>query len=295
MVDRGDGDAQVGAGPNALVLRGTGAALLRLLGTLDGTRSLAQLEQEHVGAGEAVTLLAVHGLLTAPAPPLPPVLLLGAGRLGRACATALAAAGVPLLLCDPDPPLPGLYPGPPQPTAAAALRLLLQSGGARGGRHPGPGPVLGMVAHWSESTVRPTLAVLAQDRCEPDRGITDTLLRRDVAHLLVRPLDGGALVGPLVLPGRSCCTRCTDLYRASRDPAWPQVLAQLIRRRGGLDPAAARWAAATALPSVLAALRGTEPDLVDHTCELRVPRWTSRLRRWPAHPDCGCDLARLGA
>lgn len=293
MVDRGDGSAQVGVGPDALVVRGTGPTLLRLLSTLDGTRSLTQLDDAATGAREAVTLLAAHGLLGVPALPLPPVLLLGAGRLGRACATALAGAGVPLLLCDPDPPVPGLYPGPPQPTGAAALRLLLHS--RTPAAHPGTGPVVGVVAHWSERSIRPALAVVAQDRCEPDRGITDTLLRRDLPHLLVRPLDGGAVVGPLVLPGRSCCTRCTDLYRVSRDPAWPQVLAQLIRRPGVVDPAAARWAAATALPPVLAALRGGEPDLVDHTCELRLPRWTSRLRRWPAHPDCGCDLDRLGA
>lgn len=294
MVDRGDGSAQVGVGPAALVLRGTAPPLLRLIDTLDGTRSMAQLEGEHAGALEAVTLLAAHGLLVGPVAVRNRVLLLGAGRLGRACAIALAAAGVPLLLCDPDPPVPGLYPGPPQPTAAGALRLMLQHRSVPGAR-PGAGPVVGVVGHWSERTVAPALAVVALDRCEPDRGITDTFLRRDLPHLLVRPLDGGAVVGPLVVPGHSCCTRCTDLYRVSRDPAWPQVLAQLIRRPGAVDPAAARWAAAVALPPVLAALHGGEPDLVDHTHELRLPQWTSRLRRWRAHPDCGCDLDRLGA
>ena len=39
------------------------------------------------------------------------------------------------------------------------------------------------------------------------------------------------IVGPLVIPGRSACLHCLDLARAERDPAWPQVLAQIIGRQ----------------------------------------------------------------
>lgn len=290
VVSRDARTAQVGAGSDALLIRGADQDLVRLLDGLDGSRSRDQLGRLHPRASEAIDLLADHGLLLGPRPSRrPPVLLVGAGVLGRACAAALVEARVPLLLCDPDPAPAGLYPDPARPSAAAALRAWLD---AR--RHPSRAPVLGVLGHWSELGAQPpAVALVALDRGEADRGLTDTLMRRDLPHLLVRPLDGGAQIGPFVTPGHDSCTRCTDLYRRAHDPAWPQVLAGLTRRRVDVDPAVARWAAALAVPQVLAALSGRRPDLQAHTVELDPIGWSTRWRRWPAHPECGCDLASL--
>ncbi|WP_232822050.1 hypothetical protein, partial [Desertihabitans aurantiacus] len=177
---------------------------------------------------------------------------------------------------------------------AEALRAELVATRPGGGARP-----TRVLAHWSQllelgtGTPRPDVVVVAPDRAECDRAVTDTLLRRDLPHLLVRPLDGGAQVGPFVLPGTGCCTRCTDLYRAGRDPRWPAVLAQLIRQRSRPEAVAVDWAVAAAVVQVLAALHGHRPDLCGHTLELDARDWSTRLRRWPAHPGCGCDLSLL--
>ncbi|MVA76127.1 hypothetical protein GC722_08840 [Auraticoccus sp. F435] len=294
VVPRDGGEVQLGVGPDAVLLQGADDDLVQLVARLDGTRSLRRLREEHPRAAEAVAVLARHGMLEPVAVDSGPVLVVGAGRLGRAIALRLADAGVPLLLCDPEPPQPGLYPDPPRASAAASLRALLEAGRASGPWSGRRRPVVGELAHWSErSHPEPRLAVVALDRVEPDRGLTDHLLRRDVAHLLVRPLDGGARVGPLVLPGQSCCTRCTDLYRRRHDPGWPRVLAQLVRRRAVVPELVADWCASVALPSLLAARQEGTPDLLGRTLDLDVTGWTTRLRRWPAHPGCGCDLQAL--
>ena len=36
-----------------------------------------------------------------------------------------------------------------------------------------------------------------------------------------------AVIGPLVVPGRTSCLHCADLHRCDRDPAWPVLSAQL--------------------------------------------------------------------
>jgi hypothetical protein len=99
-----------------------------------------------------------------------------------------------------------------------------------------------------------------------------------------------------VIPGRTSCPRCHDLYRAERDPCWPRVAAQLSVAARGIEPACdvtlATAVAALAAGQVLAYL--ISPDAarcVDATLELRLPDWTVRRRSWPAHRDCPCEAA----
>ena len=48
---------------------------------------------------------------------------------------------------------------------------------------------------------------LARERLDP-------LVRRGTSHLVVRLVDGAALVGPFVVPGVTACLRCIDAHRS---------------------------------------------------------------------------------
>lgn len=132
------------------------------------------------------------------------------------------------------------------------------------------------------------LTVLVPASCEPDRALTDALVRAGRSFLVVRLHGGRGSVGPLVVPGRTPCLRCDDLHRRDRDPAWPRLAAQLAHTPGVASPAAADWAGATARLQVQAFLAGTIPDalatVLDNDGVLRA-------RRIELHPECGCPAA----
>jgi hypothetical protein len=143
---------------------------------------------------------------------------------------------------------------------------------------------------------RPDLTVLvADDVVDSRRG--DELVRHDVPHLAVVTMPDRVVIGPLVLPGRTPCLRCLDLHRRDRDPAWPQVVAQLLsaqvrRGRGRAETASATAAAGLAALQALVLLDGhTTPVSVGRTLELTLPDGLVERRAWRLHPSCGC--ARL--
>ena len=87
---------------------------------------------------------------------------------------------------------------------------------------------------------RPDLAVLTQTAGPAEAA---ELTRAGIAHLAVAGVEGVAVVGPLVRPGRSACLRCLDLARSERDPAWPLILAQLAGSGDGAGTASGTAAA----------------------------------------------------
>ena len=115
-----------------------------------------------------------------------------------------------------------------------------------------------------------------------------------LAHLQVWAGPARAVVGPLVLPGRSTCLHCADLHRADADPHAATVAR--ARRALRLRPALHLLAAVTggAVAQALQLLDGVgRPETIDGTLE-----WdpTGRLRRrgWHPHPECGCGAAADG-
>ncbi|WP_141211215.1 hypothetical protein [Enemella dayhoffiae] len=286
VLDRGDSTVQLGLEPGTILdppAPGDWPAALRLL---DGRTPYAEVSARTGVAAAALTevvdQLGRLGLLTRPDSPAPPgdrVRLIGAGAIGLAVAEAylLAEAGE-LQVVDPEPPDHALYPDV-RPTAAESLTAHLRA------RRLGP---VRVGAHWyDEQSAGHDLTVVASDTLECDRALTDTLLRQDRAHLLVRPLPDGVLIGPLVVPGQTCCTRCTDLVRRS-DPAWPHLLAQLSRLRVRPGGDLLGWAAATVVQQVRAWSMTGAAETLGATVELRRDTWTLQQRRWPQHPDCGC-------
>ncbi|MEE6273652.1 ThiF family adenylyltransferase [Georgenia wangjunii] len=324
MLWRREGESQVGTDPRcAVVLEGLAPAEQRLLDRLENETTTAELLKLGRSSGvpaarvrALVSLLAHAGVLDAGggpgAPPVPraplradvdhwsrarpdgdgaavlgrrrsaTVAVLGLGRLGATLAGALAAAGVGAVLVDGvgtvrrDEVGAGGYVladvGRPRRDAAlAALRATYPE--VRTSAAPG---------------TRPDLVVLVeQDVSDPVR--LRALLREDVPHLtvVVRELD--VLVGPLVRPGDGPCVRCVELHRAEADDCWPAVATQLLGTPDrGVETSLAHAGAAAALGQVLAALDGRPVAVAGASLEISTSSPVPELRRWPAHPDCGC-------
>lgn len=119
------------------------------------------------------------------------------------------------------------------------------------------------------------------------------LVAERVPHLAVHAREASVVVGPLVLPGRTACLRCTDLYRAELDPSWPLVAAQLAARTPAATLPGALVAAAMAAEQVLALLAGRgepryAPPAAGTTFEVDTLHCRVVRRRWPGHSRCGC-------
>ncbi len=178
-------------------------------------------------------------------------------------------------------------------TAEALGETLAGTGvGAVGAPHPTPRPAADLVV-----LVEPDAA---------DAVAARELLTQDVAHLSVVVREGGLVVGPLVVPGRTACLRCLDLHRSDRDPAWPMVLAQLLyqRTRQVAEAACPEETALSQLAASLACLQvlghldrlaggdgaaaQPAPSAYSATLELALPDGLPERYLWPVHPDCGC-------
>ncbi|HEY3007395.1 MAG TPA: hypothetical protein VGJ63_04935 [Micromonosporaceae bacterium] len=216
------------------------------------------------------------------------VVVNGNGRLAAPLAVALAQAGVghvhPALDGVVVPaeiagsPLREVDVGQPR---AAAVATAIEHAAAGTGTRPVPRGAANLVV--DVGNPRPAALLAA------------AYAQRRQAHLMIAIRDGVAVVGPLVPPAAAPCLNCLDLHRRDRDPAWPQLAAQLATGTGerpepcevGTVLAATGFAAA----EVLGYLDGIAPATVGATVEITAP---GRLRRrtWAPHPECGCVGAR---
>ena len=152
-----------------------------------------------------------------------------------------------------------------------------------------------MVNHWSRpSSAEVDLTVMVSDTAEADRLVAEDLVRTDQPHLVVRSAGDFVTVGPLVIPGRTACLRCTDLTRRDADTAWPALLDQLIRLRLPAPPALNAWAASITVTQALAFLRGGTPEAGSSTLELGQHDLVTRRRTWAVHPNCDCHWLSAG-
>lgn len=217
----------------------------------------------------------------------------GAGRVGAAVATLLAAAGVgrvtvldPQPAADADRSPAGLGPGAAGTSreAAARQRVLETAPATRVAR-------LG-------SRRRPGLVVLAPDD-GPDAALAATWSRRQQPHLLAYVRENRGVVGPLVEPGVGACLLCLELHRRDRDPAWPRLAAQAGRSTAAraCDVTLATVVAGQAAMHALAYLdRDRRPSAVTAlraaSLETRLDDGRTRRRAWTPHPGCGCRWAQ---
>ncbi len=276
LLRRDDHDLQLGFdATDAVVLADPDGNLHPLLELMDGRYRLGELTAVAVRLGVPVSrvqalvaTLAAAGLLQGPTLAGTGSLtlrLVGLGPAGTRIGEQLLRAGVGrLIVVDHDSTTPW-------------------TGWARGRDR------VQVADHWSAASVDPVdLTIVAPTRLEVDRAVTTGLTQAGDPHLLVRPRARGAVVGPLVIPGRTSCLGCTDLVRTRVDPAWPRMLAQLCRTHGDWDPLAADWAAALVTTQALSHLAGRTVDTASATVELGPHAWSWQRRVWSVDPACGC-------
>lgn len=243
------------------------------------------------------------------------VVVMGTGRVASSLASLVAAAGIGHVHLDPD---RAIRPSDAAPAGLAA-ELVCGPGraapdsAARTGRTPADrgshtyerrGPrqwdreVLAstlrrsrpeVMVHRPAGYVRPGLVVLATDS-RPDPVLTRRLVMDDQPHLAVHAGQWRGVVGPLVIPGRSSCLHCHDLYRRDRDAGWPHVRMSLQGGDAAAPVVLATAVAAVGADQALQFLGGAaRPATVDGTLESAVGDWTVRRRSWSPHPACFCQ------
>lgn len=133
----------------------------------------------------------------------------------------------------------------------------------------------------------------------PDAASDPDAMALDIPHLAVTAAGTHAVIGPLVIPGRTSCLRCRDLHLADADPAWPRVAVQWSRlRRTQVCAALAHLAGAWAALQVLAVI-DEGPDAVraptlDGAIIVALPEAQARREARPSHPLCGCGWPETG-
>ena len=139
-----------------------------------------------------------------------------------------------------------------------------------------------------------TIAVLT-DGLHPDVPAHFDHDLQDLPHVHIGVLGDRAVVGPLVLPGRTSCLRCAHLHRRDADPAWPLLAVQWAQVVASLacppiDPLLVRIAAAHAVLLVRAWVDApADPDRWGNCAlELRLPDGRATWLARPTHPLCGC-------
>ncbi len=139
--------------------------------------------------------------------------------------------------------------------------------------------------------------VLVLSPGEIDRDRLDPLIRSRASHLVVRMVDGGAVLGPFVVPGVTACLRCIDAHQSVLDPDHVAVTARYVRatecaRPDGvpdLDPALTSVALSWAVRDVVAHLDGREPSTWSRTVQLAAEPVQRSEHAWLRHPRCGCS------
>ena len=163
------------------------------------------------------------------------------------------------------------------------------------GRDLDPRPLL-TAAGIAPDGARPPTVILVLALGEVDRERLDPLVRGGVPHLVVRLVEGTAVVGPFVHPGRTACLRCIDAHRAIDDPgagllATRHALAREDRRDGVAEPvdtALATLALAWAVRDLVTQVDRGRPSTWSTTVELAPTLETITQAEWLRHPACGC-------
>ena len=224
----------------------------------------------------------------------------GLGRLGAAVATTLAACGVGRVEGNdtapvrPDDVLPGgHHPDDVGTSRAASLARALDRAVPRAPTPRGPPHPTTTTTTAPSTAPGPDLVVLVRDDAV-ELAAADDLVHRAVPHLAVVVAADRVVVGPLVVPGCGPCLRCLHLHRCDRDPAWPQLVAQLTRP-SVTGPVPRGEAASTTAATGLTALQAlsyldgvVRPVSLGRTLDLALPDGLVERRRWTPHPRCGC-------
>lgn len=110
-----------------------------------------------------------------------------------------------------------------------------------------------------------------------------------VAHLPIIKRETEIEVGPLFIPGRTCCLHCQHLAKRDADPEWPRIAAQLACAAPVMaDTSLAEYASAFAVREILNYLSGLPLSLTGASWVFNLADPLPQLRQWQPHPQCGC-------
>ena len=177
------------------------------------------------------------------------------------------------------------------------------------GRIAGPGlpdieELLGAAGVTTTSEPGEADAVVAIGLGELPRERLDPLLRSSTSHVVVRLVDGGAVIGPFVVPGKTACLRCIDAHQSVLDPHHVAVTTRYVEataraRPDGMpdlvDPALAAIALAWAVRDVVVHLDGGQPSTWSRTLLLRPGPDAAPRGHLVAAPDVRLLLGRRRA
>ncbi|WP_051087340.1 ThiF family adenylyltransferase [Wenjunlia vitaminophila] len=213
----------------------------------------------------------------------------GAGRVGAAVATVLAAAGIGRVEVTDS--------GRVEPWDISPCGMTVRERGLRRGaaaraamRRTGTA----VVRRGTRSRVG--LVVLApRDGLRaytPEPLESRSLLDAGVPHLYAGVLEGTGFVGPLVVPrsSRWACGECVTRHHGDADPAWPRILTQLGSGRPGplpaCDVALSSTVAGLAALHALMFLDGGVPASLGGRVEVSLADSGVIVRPVSPHPGC---------
>lgn len=107
-------------------------------------------------------------------------------------------------------------------------------------------------------------------------------------HLVISPESTSVVIGPLVVPGRTACTRCIALHQVDRDRHWGMVAMAKAHQRSVPSALAAQLAAAHGAMQALSWLDTGSCATLDATLHIALDDGFIRPRMWTTHPLCGC-------
>lgn len=138
------------------------------------------------------------------------------------------------------------------------------------------------------------------DIAHPDAAADPDAMALDIPHLAVAVTGGRAVIGPLVIPGRTSCLRCRDLHLADADGTWPRAAVQWAARRpgptaAGLAHLSGAWAALHALAVIDLGPGEVRVPVMDGAFVVALPEASISWEPRPAHPLCGCLWPETGS
>lgn len=138
------------------------------------------------------------------------------------------------------------------------------------------------------------------DTAHPDAAADPDAMALDIPHLAVAVTGARAVIGPLVIPGRTSCLRCRDLHLADADDSWPRAAVQWSARRpgpaaAGLAHLAGAWAALHALAVIDAGPAEVQAPAINAALIVGLPDAAIDFESRPPHPLCGCLWPETGS
>ena len=138
------------------------------------------------------------------------------------------------------------------------------------------------------------------DMAHPDAAADPDAMALDIPHIAVAATGAQAVIGPLVIPGRTSCLRCRDLHLADADDSWPRAAVQWSGRQpgpasAGLAHLAGAWAALHALAVIDAGPDRVRAPAINAALVVGLPDVAIDFESRPAHPLCGCLWPETGS